>query len=91
VEFSRVVYDGPVQGNDEASGSVSPFPLSRIEMARSCADAVDELDPHTRDGVAAEDTPDVSAMSDGDLSTALQQVLGEGSPLQQAGWGRVVA
>jgi hypothetical protein len=66
-----------VQGNDEAIGSVYAFPLSVIELARSCAETVDELGPHTREGVAAEETLDVSAMSDGELITALQQALGK--------------
>ena len=66
-----------MQGNDEAIGSVCAFPLSIIELARSCAETVDELGPYTRDGFAAEETPDVSAMSDGALITALQQALGK--------------
>ena len=66
-----------VQGNDEAIGSVYAFPLSIIELTRSCAETVDELGPYTRDGVAAEETLDVSAMSDGELITALQQALGK--------------
>jgi hypothetical protein len=51
--------------------------LSIIELTRSCAETVDELGPYTRDGFAAEETPDVSAMSDGALITALQQALGK--------------
>ena len=66
-----------IQGDDEAIGSVCAFPLSIIELTRSCAETVDELGPYTRDGVAAKETPDVSAMSDGELITALQQALGK--------------
>ena len=66
-----------MQGNDEAIGSVCAFPLSIIDLTRACAETVDELGPYTRDGVAAEETPDVSAMSDGELITALQQALGK--------------
>ena len=66
-----------VQGNDEAIGSVCAFPLSIIELTRSCSETVDELGPYTRDGVAAEETLDISAMSDGELITALQQALGK--------------
>lgn len=66
-----------IQGNDEAIGSDRAFPLSVIELTRSCAETVDELGPYTRDGVPAEESLDVSAMSDGDLITALQQALGK--------------
>ncbi|WP_445257339.1 hypothetical protein [Nocardioides aurantiacus] len=66
-----------IQGNDEAIGSVHAFPLSVIELTRSCAETVDELGPYTRDGVAAEESIDVSAMTDGHLITALQQALGK--------------
>ena len=66
-----------IQGNDEAIGSVYAFPLTVLELTRSCAETVDELGPYTRDGVAAEETLDVSAMSDGELITALQQALGK--------------
>lgn len=65
-----------IQGNDEAIGYVYEFPLSIIELTRSCVETVDELGPYTRDG-AAEETLDVSAMSDGDLIPALQQALGK--------------
>lgn len=66
-----------IHGNDGAIGSVYAFPLSIIELTRSCAETVDELGAYTRDGVAAEETLDVSAMSDGELITALQQALGK--------------
>lgn len=65
-----------IQANDEAIGSVCAFPLSIIELTRSCAETVDELGPYTPDGVAAEERLDVPAMSDGELVTALQQALG---------------
>jgi hypothetical protein len=66
-----------IQGNDEAIGSIYAFPLSIIELTRSCAETVDELGSYTRDGFDAGETPDVSAMSDPELITALQQALGK--------------
>lgn len=66
-----------IHGNDEAIGSVYGFPLSIIELTRSCAETVVELGPYTRDGVATDEATDVSSMSDGDLITALQQALGK--------------
>lgn len=66
-----------IQGSSGATGSVYAFPLSIIELTRSCAKTVVELGPYTRDGVAEEEAPDVSAMSDGELITALQQALGK--------------
>ena len=62
-------------GNDGAIGFHFPFPLSIIELTRSCAETVDELGPYTRDGEESE-SPDVSAMSDGELVPVLQQALG---------------
>ena len=66
-----------IHGNDEAIGSVYGFPLSIIELTRSCAETVVELGPYTRDSVATDEATDVSSMSDGDLITALQQALGK--------------
>lgn len=67
-----------IQGNDEAIGSVYAFPLSIIELTRSCAETVDQLGPYTRAGAAAEERRlDVSAISAGELITALQQALGK--------------
>lgn len=84
VEVNEVSYEGGtpsleaiIHGNDGAIGSVYAFPLSIIELTRSCAETVDELGPYTPDGVDAEKTLDVPAMSDGELITALQQALGK--------------
>lgn len=66
-----------IQGDDEAIGCIYAFPMSIIELTRSCSETTDELGPYTRDLVAAEEAPDVSAMSDGELITALQQALGK--------------
>ena len=66
-----------MQGNDEAIGTVHDYPLSIVELTRSCAETVVELGPYTWDGVAAEEATDVSSMGDGDLIAALQQALGK--------------
>lgn len=66
-----------VQGNDESIGSTYEFPMSVMELARSCADSVDELGPYTRDGFTPGESPDIAAMSDDELITALQQALGK--------------
>ena len=69
--------DVNVQGNDESIGFAYDFPMSVMELARSCADTVDELGPFTRDRFAQEESPDVSTMSDAELISALQQALGQ--------------
>lgn len=66
-----------VQGNDESMGSTYEFPMSVMELARSCADSVDELGPYTRDEFTPGESPDIAAMSDDELITALQQALGK--------------
>ena len=66
-----------IKGNEGAIGYVHAFPLSIMELARSCAETADELGPYARDGAATEVTLDVSAMNDRELITALQQALGK--------------
>ena len=48
-----------------------------MELARSCAETVDELGPTPAIGSPREESPDVSTMSDAELITALQQALGQ--------------
>lgn len=67
-----------ITGNDEAIGTTYGFPFSVMSLARACADMVEELGVYTRDAfAAAEAPPDVSAMSDTELISALQQALGQ--------------
>lgn len=67
-----------VRGNEESIGFTHDFPLSVMELARSCAQTVGELGPYTADDFdAEEEATDVSAMSDAELITALQQALGK--------------
>ncbi len=67
-----------VRGEAESIGCTHDFPMSVIELARSCAYTVDELGPYTSDDFALEEeAPDVLAMSDAELITALQHALGE--------------
>lgn len=66
-----------VQGNDESIGSVYDFPMSVMELVRSCAEAAAELGPYAwNDPTPSEETQDVVAMGDAELITALQQALG---------------
>ncbi len=66
-----------VHGNDRSHGFTYPFPMSVIELARSCAETVDELGPLIVNPIAPEESPDVSTMSDAELVTSLQQALGQ--------------
>lgn len=67
-----------VKGNDESIGSAHEFPLSVMELARSCANTVEELGLYTQDGFALDEgAPDVLAMGDTELITALQHALGK--------------
>ena len=66
-----------VHGNDESIGSTHDFPMSVADLVRSCAETVDDLGPYTRDQFTQEESPDVSTMSDAELTTALQQCLGK--------------
>lgn len=64
--------------NDEAIGTAYEFPLSMLGLARACAETADEIGVYTQDGFAPETAaPAVSAMSDTELVTALQQALGQ--------------
>ncbi|UUW92951.1 hypothetical protein [Pimelobacter simplex] len=64
--------------NDEAIGTAYEFPLSVMGLARACAETADDLGVYTRDGFASQTAaPAVSAMSDTELITALQQALGQ--------------
>lgn len=71
------------QGNDESVAFIYDFPMSVMDLARSCAATVDELDPFTRDRFAQEASPGVSTMSDAELITALQQALGQVRPFNK--------
>jgi len=66
-----------VQGNDTAVGITFDFPLTMIELARSCASSVDELGPYSKEGFAMNDAEGILAMNDAELITALQQALGQ--------------
>lgn len=65
-----------LHGNDEAIGTVYDYPLSILDLARSCAETIVDLGPYTRGGDAM-DAADVSVMNDGDLINALQRALGQ--------------
>lgn len=63
---------------DEASESSFEFLLSVLLLARQCAEVVDKLGPPTTTGLGdMDEAPDVSAVNDLDLISALQQALGQ--------------
>jgi hypothetical protein len=67
-----------IAGNDESIGTAYEFPLSMMGLARACAETAEELSVYSRDGFAPDEAvPAVSAMSDAELITALQQALGQ--------------
>lgn len=67
-----------VRGDGESVGSVYDFPMSVVELARSCAQVAAELGPYAWEGdTPSEETQDVVAMGDAELIAALQQALGK--------------
>jgi len=77
-ETGATALDVVIAGNDESIGSAHEFPLSVIELARACAEMVEELGAYTPEGFASEqEPPDVVAMGDTELISALQQALGK--------------
>ncbi|CAI9413222.1 hypothetical protein [Nocardioides sp. T2.26MG-1] len=66
-----------LQGDDEAISSTFDFPLSVIELVRSCAHTVDDLGPYGVEVLQADDVPNVTALGDDGLITVLQGALGK--------------
>lgn len=66
-----------LQGNDEAISSTFDFPLSVIELVRSCAHTVDDLGPYGDQVLQGDDGPDVTVLGDDGLITVLQGALGK--------------
>jgi hypothetical protein len=67
-----------VKGNEESVGSAYEFPMSVMELARSCAHTVEELGAYTQDGFALDEVAtEVGAMGDAELVGALQEALGK--------------
>jgi hypothetical protein len=67
-----------IAGNDGSTGYTHEFPLSVIDLARECAEIVEELGAYTSDRFASEWAgTDVSSMDETELITALQQALGK--------------
>ena len=62
-----------VQGNDEAIGSTFDFPLSIVDLVRSCAQTVDDCEAYGADDSA----PNVRALAVDELITVLQGALGK--------------
>ena len=66
-----------VQGNDEAIGCTFEFPLSIVDLVRSCAQTVDDFEPYAADDSQTEGAPNVRALADDELITVLQGALGK--------------
>ena len=71
--------DGPetiefaIDGRDDGVCFGLEFPMSVVDLVRSCADDVADLGPYSGDG----DEPDVAGMSEAELLSALQLALGQ--------------
>lgn len=66
-----------VQGNDEAIGCTLEFPLSIVDLVRSCAQTVDDFEPFRADDSQTEAAPNFRALADDELNTVLQGALGK--------------
>ena len=76
VEFAEL--EITIAGNNQQVVSIQKFPMSAVQLVRSCAETVAALGPYVADAAApAEESPDVLALSDEELTTALQQNLGK--------------
>ncbi|MCM3513836.1 hypothetical protein [Nocardioides sp. P86] len=62
-----------VQGSDEAIGSTFDFPLSVVELVRSCAQTVDDFEPYGEDDSA----PNLRLLAENELIAILQGALGK--------------
>ena len=75
VEFADLEITIP--GNDQQVVSIQEFPMSLVQLVRSCAGTVADYGPYVDDAGAAEESPDVLTLSDEELTTVLQQALGQ--------------
>lgn len=66
-----------VQGNDEAIGCTFEFPLSIVDLVRSCAQTVNDFEPYGADHSQTEGAPNVRALADDELISVLQGALGK--------------
>ncbi|KAA1419191.1 hypothetical protein F0U44_12120 [Nocardioides humilatus] len=66
-----------IDGNVEGVCFGIDFPMSLVQLVRSCAEDVSDLGPFRRDDVSGDEETDVASLSDDELITALQQSLGK--------------
>jgi len=67
-----------ITDNNRGITSIEEFPMSVVQLVRSCADMVADLGPYVVDAdTPGEESADVLTLSDDELTTALQQALGE--------------
>lgn len=76
VDGDEPVLEVVVRGDDATVGFIHEFPLSVIDLVRSCAHVVDDLGPYRAGHPQTEDTPNVLELNDGELITALERALG---------------
>ena len=89
--FNRPISVEPLEGVDDDDGSLEvtvwvgdtgfttgcAFPMTVVDLTRSCASAIAELGSAGGGGDPVNDQPSVVAMSDTDLNIALQRALGQ--------------
>ncbi len=64
-----------ITGNDQQVVSTQKFPMSVVQLVRSCAETVATLGPYDADTPA--ESPDLCTLNDEQLTTAMQQALGK--------------
>ena len=64
-----------ITGNDQQVVSTPKFPLSVVQLVRSCAETVATLGPYDADAPA--EATDLLTLNDEQLTTAMQQALGK--------------
>jgi hypothetical protein len=69
--------DVRVLGGEVSAGVLETFPLSVVELARSCAELARDIGPYVPDGEPPIEGNDVLSLSDDGLTDALQRALGQ--------------
>ncbi|RYC05678.1 hypothetical protein [Nocardioides zhouii] len=75
-EAAAAALDVRNHGDDFALGSMHAFPLSIVELARSCGDVLEDLRPFTQGEDVPAGSRDVETMSEDELVSALAEALG---------------
>lgn len=75
-ESAAVALDVRIHGDDFALGSLPRFPLSIVELARSCGEDLEGLCPFTQGEDIPEGARDSETMSEDEIISALAKDLG---------------